>query len=95
MDPNDNDTPEDHNNIDGTWQSGNQAVTAALLIGNRCTGNNMAYYCPTTVPLENCRFSVTSTTTRRNSQETITAGEVLSVYIWSRTEGRERNNIQL
>lgn len=84
MDETYNDVPEDNCNADGTWKTGNQAVGAALLMGNRCTENASTYNYPTNVTLKNTTFSVTGTA--KSSKTTRTAAETPSVYIWSRTE---------
>ncbi len=83
MDPSYNDVPEEHHTTDGYWSNGNQAVTAALLIGNKCAENASGYDYPTTVTLENCSFSVEGTAYYSGSEYLTTAP---SVYIWSRVE---------
>lgn len=76
--------PEDNNNSDGTWSSGNQAVTAALLIGSREKENAGGYNYPTSVTLNNAQFSVTGSA--KGKQTTLTPENVYSVYVWSRVE---------
>ena len=59
MDPEYSDWPEKHvNTEDGTWADGNQAETAALLMGNRCVKGHPSYYYPTSVTLKNTTFSI-------------------------------------
>lgn len=84
MDPEYGDVAEDHNNSDGTWSSGNQSVTAALVIGNRGKEGSTSYNYPTSVTLANAKFSVSGTA--KTSKTELTADKVPSVYIWSRVE---------
>ncbi len=83
MDPDYNDVPEKHWTGAGYWSSGNQAVTAALLIGNYCTEGASGYNYPTTVTLNNCEFSVSGTAYYGNAEYLTTAP---SIYVWSRIE---------
>ena len=82
MDPEYSDWPEKHvNTEDGTWADGNQAETAALLMGNRCVKGHPSYYYPTSVTLKNTTFSITGNNGGGMDAETAPA-----ISVWSRVE---------
>lgn len=90
MDPNYNDMPEVNRDEEDneSWYTGNQAEGAALLIGNRCKENAGGYLYPTSVTLENSKFSVSGTAkcTKGGTSTERTAAQTPSVYVWSRVE---------
>ena len=81
MDPESGDWPEKHVNTDGTWADGNQAETAALLMGNRCVKGHPSYYYPTSVTLTNTKFSITG-----NNGGDMDAENAPAISVWSRVE---------
>lgn len=81
MDPEYGDWPEKHVNTDGTWADGNQAETAALLMGNRCVEDHPSYYYPTSVILKNTTFSITG-----NNGGGMDAKTAPAISVWSRVE---------
>ena len=82
MDPEYGDWPENHvNTEDGTWADGNQAETAALLMGNRCVEGHPSYYYPTSVTLNNTTFSITG-----NNGGGMDAEKAPAISVWSRVE---------
>lgn len=81
MDPEYGDWPEKHVNTDGTWAEGNQAETAALLMGNRCEEDHPSYYYPTSVTLTNTTFSITG-----NNGGGMDAEKAPAISVWSRVE---------
>ena len=81
MDPEYGDWPEKHVNTDGTWADGNQAETAALLMGNRCVEGHLSYYYPTSVTLKNTTFSITG-----NNGGGMDAKTAPAISVWSRVE---------
>lgn len=81
MDPEYGDWPEKHVNTDGTWAEGNQAETAALLMGNRCEEDHPSYYYPTSVTLTNTKFSITG-----NNGGGMDAEKAPAISVWSRVE---------
>lgn len=81
MDPESGDWPEKHVNTDGTWADGNQAETAALLMGNKCAEGYASYYYPTSVTLTNTTFSITGNNGGGMDAETAPA-----ISVWSRVE---------
>ena len=81
MDPEYDDWPEKHVNTDGTWADGNQAETAALLMGNRCVEGHSSYNYPTSVTLTNTTFSITGNNGGGMDAETAPA-----ISVWSRVE---------
>lgn len=82
MDPEYDDWPEKHVNTDGTWADGNQAETAALLMGNRCVEDHPSYYYPTSVTLKNTTFSITG----NNGGGGMDAKTAPAISVWSRVE---------
>lgn len=81
MDPEYGDWPEKHVNADGTWADGNQAETAALLMGNRCEKGHPSYNYPTSVTLKNTTFSITG-----NNGGGMDAKTAPAISVWSRVE---------
>ncbi len=81
MDPEYGDWPEKHVNTDGTWADGNQAETAALLMGNKCAEGYASYYYPTSVTLKNTTFSITG-----NNGGVMDAENAPAISVWSRVE---------
>ena len=81
MDPEYGDCPEEHVNTDGTWADGNQAETAALLMGNRCVEDDPSYYYHTSVTLKNTTFSITG-----NNGGSMDAKTAPAISVWSRVE---------
>ena len=81
MDPEYGDWPEKHVNTDGIWADGNQAETAALLMGNRCVKDHPSYYYPTSVTLTNTTFSITG-----NNGGGMDAKTAPAISVWSRVE---------
>ena len=81
MDPEYGDWPEKHVNTDGIWADGNQAETAALLMGNRCVEGHPSYYYPTSVTLKNTTFSITG-----NNGGGMDAKTAPAISVWSRVE---------
>ena len=81
MDPEYGDWPEKHVNTDGTWAEGNQAETAALLMGNKCAEGYASYYYSTSVTLKNTTFSITGNNGGGMDAETAPA-----ISVWSRVE---------
>lgn len=81
MDPEYDDWPEKHVNKDGTWADGNQAETAALLMGNRCVEGHSSYNYPTSVTLKNTTFSITG-----NNGGGMDAKTAPAISVWSRVE---------
>jgi len=81
MDPEYGDCPEKHVNTDGTWADGNQAETAALLMGNKCAEGYASYYYPTSVTLKNTTFSITG-----NNGGGMDAKTAPAISVWSRVE---------
>ena len=81
MDPEYGDWPEKHVNTDDTWADGNQAETAALLMGNRCVKGHPSYNYPTSVTLTNTTFSITGNNGGGMDAETAPA-----ISVWSRVE---------
>ena len=81
MDPEYGDWPERHVNTDGTWADGNQAETAALLMGNRCVEGHLSYNYPTSVTLTNTTFSITGNNGGGKDAENAPA-----ISVWSRVE---------
>lgn len=81
MDPEYGDWPEKHVNADGTWADGNQAETAALLMGNRCEKGHPSYNYPTSVTLTNTTFSITG-----NNGGGMDAENAPAISVWSRVE---------
>ena len=82
MDPEYGDWPEKNVNTDGTWADGNQAETAALLMGNRCVEDHPSYYYPTSVTLKNTTFSITG----NNGGGGMDAKTAPAISVWSRVE---------
>lgn len=81
MDPEYGDWPEKHVNADGTWADGNQAETAALLMGNSCVEDHPSYNYPTSVTLTNTTFSITG-----NNGGGMDAENAPAISVWSRVE---------
>ena len=81
MDPEYGDWPEKHVNKDDTWADGNQAETAALLMGNRCVEGDSSYNYPTSVTLTNTTFSITG-----NNGGGMDAKTAPAISVWSRVE---------
>ena len=81
MDPEYGDWPEKHVNTDGTWADGNQAETAALLMGNRCVEGHPSYNYHTSVTLTNTKFSITG-----NNGGGMDAEKAPAISVWSRVE---------
>ena len=81
MNPEYGDWPEKHVNTDGTWADGNQAETAALLMGNRCVEGHPSYNYPTSVTLTNTTFSITG-----NNGGGMDAKTAPAISVWSRVE---------
>lgn len=81
MDPEYGDWPEKHVNKDDTWADGNQAETAALLMGNRCVEGHLSYNYPTSVTLTNTTFSITG-----NNGGGMDAKTAPAISVWSRVE---------
>ena len=81
MDPEYGDWPEKHVNKDDTWADGNQAETAALLMGNRCVEGHSSYNYPTSVTLTNTTFSITG-----NNGGGLDAENAPAISVWSRVE---------
>lgn len=81
MDPEYGDWPEKHVNTDGTWAEGNQAETAALLMGNKCAEGYASYNYPTSVTLTNTTFSITG-----NNGGGMDAENAPAISVWSRVE---------
>ena len=82
MDQSYGDWPEKHVKADGTWADGNQAETAAMLIGNRCVEGSASYNYPTSVMLRNTTFSIEG----NNGGGGKTTYNTPAVSIWSRVE---------
>ena len=82
MDPEYDDWPEKHVNTDGTWADGNQAETAALLMGNRCVEDHPSYYYSTSVTLKNTTFSIIG----NNGGGGMDAKTAPAISVWSRVE---------
>ena len=82
MDQSYGDWPEKHVKADGTWADGNQAETAAMLIGNRCVEGSASYNYPTSVMLRNTTFSIKG----NNGDGGKTTYNTPAVSIWSRVE---------
>lgn len=82
MDQSYGDWPEKHVKADGTWADGNQAETAAMLIGNRCVEGSASYNYPTSVMLRNTTFSIKG----NNGGGGKTTDNTPAVSIWSRVE---------
>lgn len=82
MDQSYGDWPEKHVKADGTWADGNQAETAAMLIGNRCVEGSTSYNYPTSVVLRNTKFNISG----NNGDGGKTADNTPAVSIWSRVE---------
>lgn len=82
MDQSYGDWPEKHVKADGTWADGNQAETAAMLIGNRCVEGSASYNYPTSVMLRNTTFSIEG----NNGGGGKTTHNTPAVSIWSRVE---------
>ena len=82
MDQSYGDWPEKHVKADGTWADGNQAETAAMLIGNRCVEGSASYNYPTSVMLRNTTFSIEG----NNGDGGKTTDNTPAVSIWSRVE---------
>ena len=82
MDQSYGDWPEKHVKADGTWADGNQAETAAMLIGNRCVEGSASYNYPTSVMLRNTTFSIEG----NNGGGGKTTDNTPAVSIWSRVE---------
>lgn len=82
MDQSYGDWPEKHVKADGTWADGNQAETAAMLIGNRCVKGSTSYNYPTSVMLRNTTFSIEG----NNGGGGKTTDNTPAVSIWSRVE---------
>ena len=81
MDQEYGDWPEKHVNTDGTWADGNQAETAALLMGNRCVKGHPSYNYHTSVTLTNTKFSITG-----NNGGGMDAEKAPAISVWSRVE---------
>lgn len=82
MDQSYGDWPEKHVKADGMWADGNQAETAAMLIGNRCVEGSTSYNYPTSVMLRNTTFSIEG----NNGGGGKTTDNTPAVSIWSRVE---------
>ena len=82
MDQSYGDWPEKHVKADETWADGNQAETAAMLIGNRCVEGSASYNYPTSVMLRNTTFSIEG----NNGGGGKTTDNTPAVSIWSRVE---------
>lgn len=82
MDQSYGDWPERHVKADGMWADGNQAETAAMLIGNRCVEGSASYNYPTSVMLRNTTFSIEG----NNGDGGKTTKNTPAVSIWSRVE---------
>ena len=80
MDPEYGDWPEKHV-TGGTWADGNQAETAALLMGNRCVEGHPSYNYHTSVTLTNTTFSITG-----NNGGGMDAENAPAISVWSRVE---------